>query len=377
VSLRGGQRCDVGDRRAIDVGVRSRAATGCVSLGCVGLAGDDRDGLSELVDRIAAEEGLSGVIRVDVDGSLAVQRAYGLAHRGLGVPTTVDTQFSIASGSKGLTALTVMSLAERGELGLDTTARSVLGADLPLIDDRVTVEQLLAHRSGIGDYLDEDDLDDNNDYVMTVPVHELATTEQFLAVLDGHPMKHEPGARFVYCNGGYVVLALLAERTTGVAFHDLVDQRVCRPAGMTDTSFLRSDELPGRAALGYLDDEGLRTNVFHLPVRANGDGGIYTTAADVHALWDALFGGRIVSVDTVAEMMSPRSDVPEDSMRYGLGFWLYTSTDAVSLHGFDAGVGFVTVRDRDQRFTYTVLSNKTRGAWPVSQRLDQLLAAST
>jgi CubicO group peptidase (beta-lactamase class C family) len=340
-------------------------------------AGDDPDGLGELVDRIAVEEDFSGVIRIDLDGSLAVQRAYGLAHRGLGVPTTVDTQFSIASGSKGHTALTVMSLVERGELGLDTTARSVLGADLPLIDDRVTVEHLLAHRSGIGDYLDEDELDDNNDYVLTVPVHELATTEQFLAILDGHPMKHEPGARFVYNNGGYVVLALLAERTAGVPFHDLVDQRVCRPAGMVDTSYLRSDELPGRAALHYLHDEGLRTNVFHLPVRASGDGGIYTTAADVHAMWGALFAGRIVAADTVAEMITPRGDAPENSMRYGLGFWLYTSNDAVSLHGFDAGVGFVTVRDRDQRFTYTVMSNKTRGAWPVSQRVDQLLAAST
>jgi CubicO group peptidase (beta-lactamase class C family) len=333
--------------------------------------------LVDMADRIAAEEGLSGVIRVDLDGSIAVQRAYGLAHRGLGVPTTVDTQFGIASGSKGFTALTVMSLVERGELDLDTTARSVLGTDLPLIDDSVTVEQLLAHRAGIGDYLDEDELDDNNDYVLTVPVHELATTEQFLAVLDGHPMKHEPGSTFSYCNGGYVVLALLAERASGVPFHDLVDQRVCRPAGMTDTSFLRSDELPGRAAVGYLDDDGLRTNVLHLPVRGNGDGGIYTTAADVHGFWDGVFAGAIISPDTVAEMMRSRSEVPEPSMRYGLGFWLYESTGAVSLHGFDAGVGFVSVRERSQRFTYTVLSNKSRGAWPVSQSLSELLATAT
>ena len=111
-------------------------------------SGHDHDRLGELVDGIAADVGLSGVIRVDVDGGLAVQRAYGLAHRGLGVPKTVDTQFAIASGSKGLTALAVMSLVEGGELGVDTTARSVLGDDLPLIDDRVTVEQLLAHRSG-------------------------------------------------------------------------------------------------------------------------------------------------------------------------------------------------------------------------------------
>jgi CubicO group peptidase (beta-lactamase class C family) len=338
---------------------------------------DDRDGLGDMVDGIAADVGFSGVIRVDLDGSVAVQRAYGLAHRGLGVPNTVDTQFGIASGSKGLTALTVMSLVEHGELALDTTARSLLGADLPLIDDRVTVVQLLAHRSGIGDYLDEDELDDNNDYVLTVPVHELATTEQFLAVLDGYPMKHEPGERFNYCNGGYMVLALLAERASGVPFHDLVDRRVCRPAGLTDTSFLRSDELPGRAAVGYLDDEGLRTNVLHLPVRGNGDGGIYTTAADVHALWDALFAGRIVSLDTVAEMVRPRSDVPEISMRYGLGFWLDDSTGTVSLHGFDAGVGFVSSHHLGHRFTSTVLCNQTRGAWPVSQRLNQLLAPST
>ena len=337
----------------------------------------DHDGLSERVDEFAVDVGLSGVIRVDLDGGVVVQRAYGLAHRGLGVPNTVDTQFAVASGSKGLTALGVMSLVEAGALGLDTTARSLLGADLPLIDDRVTVEQLLAHRSGIGDYLDEDELDDNNDYVMTVPVHELATTEQFLAVLDGHPTKFEPGERFNYCNGGYVVLALLAERAAGVPFHDLVDQRVCRPAGLTDTAFLRSDELPGRAAVHYLDDEGLRTNVLHLPVRGNGDGGVYTTAADVHALWDAVFAGRIVSLDTVDEMVRPRSDVPEMAMRYGLGFWLHESTDAVSLLGADAGAGFRSVHDRDRGFTFTVMSNKTRGSWPVSERIDALLTAPT
>lgn len=337
----------------------------------------DGRALGDLVDEIASDVSLSGVVRVDLDGSLAVQRAYGLAHRGHGVPTTVDTQFAIASGSKGLTALVVMSLVERGELGLASTARSLLGADLPLIDDRVTVEQLLAHRSGIGDYLDEDELDDNNDYVLTVPVHELADTEQFLAVLDGHSMKFEPGERFNYCNGGFVVLALLAERASAVRFHELVDQRVCRPAAMTDTAFLRSDELPGRAAIGYLDDGGLRTNVLHLPVRGNGDGGIYTTAADVHAFWHALFDGRILSPDTVAEMLLPRSNAPELSMSYGLGFWLDDPAGTVSLVGSDAGVGFVSTHHRDQRFTYTVLCNQSRGAWPVSQRLAQRLASST
>ncbi len=330
--------------------------------------------LGEAIDRIVGEEGLSGVVRVDLDGRVAHQRAYGLAHRGLGIPNTVDTQFGIASGTKGLTALTVMSLVERGVVGLGTTARSLLGGDLPLIDGRITVEQLLAHRSGIGDYLDEDEVDDVSDHLLPVPVHELATTEQYLAVLDGHPMKHEPGARFTYCNGGYVVLALIAERASGTPFHDLVGQTVCEPAGMADTAFLRSDELPGRAALGYLDDEGLRTNVFHLPVRGSGDGGIYSTAADVHRMWDAVLTGRIVAAETFARMVRPHDDVPADSMPYGLGFWLDQWSDAVSLHGFDAGVGFVSVCDPGGRSVHTVLSNKGRGAWPVSRRIGELLA---
>ena len=328
------------------------------------------------IDRIAAEVGLSGVVRVDL-GTVCVQRAYGLAHRGLGVANTVETQFATASGTKGFTALTVMSMIERGELTLATTARSVRGSDLPLIDGSVTVEQLLAHRSGIGDYLDEDTIADATDYVMTVPVHELATSEQFLHVLDGHPMKFTPGDRFEYCNGGYVVLALIAERVSGVPFHDLVEQRVLGPAGMTSTAFLRSDELPGSAALGYLHAGGLRTNVLHLPVRGNGDGGAYTTAGDIHRLWEALFAGRIVSLSTVAEMTRTRSEGASDSLAYGLGVYLDEATGAVSIHGFDAGVGFVSSRHPDGRFACTVLCNQTRGAWPVSQRLDKLIAAHT
>ena len=115
---------------------------------------------------------------------------------------------------------------------------------------------------------------------------------------------------------------------------------------MRDTAFLRSDEPGERAAPGYLDGDGLRTNVLHLPVRGSGDGGIYSTAADIHALWSALYAGRIVPVDRVAEMVRPDSDVPSESMRYGLGFWLHPTGDAVILEGADAGVSFRSVHDQ-------------------------------
>jgi CubicO group peptidase (beta-lactamase class C family) len=326
--------------------------------------------LGQELDAVAEETGFSGVVRVDRAGTTELAKAYGLAHRGFEVPNTIETRFATASATKGLTALVVVSLIEAGSLELSTTARSVLGDDLPLIADDVTIEHLLGHRSGIGDYLDEDEDLDFADYLLPVPVHELVQTEDYLAVLGGYPTKFPAGERFSYCNGGFVVLALIAERASGVPYHELVRRRVCEPAGMRDTEFLRSDELPGRAALGYLEVDGVtRTNVFHLPVRGTGDGGIYTTVADVSSFWAALFAGRIVSADWVAEMVRPRSETQEDSRRYGLGFWLHPSSDAVMLVGCDAGVSFTSAHDPAGAITYTVISNSTHGAWPVLRLL--------
>jgi CubicO group peptidase (beta-lactamase class C family) len=329
--------------------------------------------LQDAVDGAAESSGFSGVVRIDRAGRTEFCGAYGFADRAYGAVNTVETLFATASGSKGLTALVVMGLVERGTFELATRARSLLGEDLPLISDEVTIQQLLAHRSGIGDYLDEDAADETGYWMLPVSVHELARTEQFLQVLGGHETVFPAGERFQYNNSGYVVLALLAERATGMSFQELVRTLVCEPAGMLDTAFLRSDELPGRAARGYLFVDGLRTNVFHLPVFGGGDGGIYTTVADLSAFWDSLFAGRIVSPETVAEMVRPHSVWPEESKRYGLGFHVHATGDGVQLEGYDAGVSFSSKHQRSSSITYSVISNWSEGAWPLMGLLDDWL----
>ena len=330
--------------------------------------------LTDFVDRVASETGFSGVVRIDRGDETQVLEAYGLAHRGFGLPNSTDTQFAIASGGKGFTALAVVSLIVDGTLSLDTTARSVLGTDLPQIADDVTIEHLLAHRSGIGDYIDEENEDlASDDYVLVSPMHELAATEAFIAEVDGYPTKFAAGERFSYCNGGYIVLALIAERAGGVEYHDLVKERVLVPAGLGDTAFLRSDEPSGRMALGYLYPDGLRTNVLHLPVLGNGDGGIYTTVADMHTFWSALVDGQVVPDEWVAEMIRPHSDAPEENSRYGLGFWLAETGPTVKLVGADAGVSFYSSHDPTTRSTWTVVSNTPDGAWPIVRHLRETL----
>ncbi|MDZ4804738.1 MAG: serine hydrolase [Candidatus Eisenbacteria bacterium] len=319
------------------------------------------------------ENEFSGVIHLSRRGELLYERARGLADRAHLVANTVETQFGIASVTKGFTALAVMSLVAEGSLCLDTKVRSLLGDQLPLIDPAVTVGHLLAHTSGIGDYLDESLIGDIGDYVMPVPVHRLARAADFIPILSIHPMKSAVGERFVYNNSGYMVLALVVEAVTGDDYFDAVARRVLNPAGMNATAFLRSDQLPGSAAIGYLPaGDGWRTNHFHLPIRGSGDGGAYSTVGDFAAFWPALFAGAIVPRPLVEEMVRPHNEVP-DGLSYGLGFWLRPDRNTVMLEGYDAGVSCRSACDRVTGLTYTVISNTSNGAWPVVRRLEELL----
>jgi CubicO group peptidase (beta-lactamase class C family) len=177
------------------------------------------------------------------------------------------------------------------------------------------------------------------------------------------------GDRFAYCNGGFVVLALLAERASRRSYFDLVDQLVCAPAGMSHTAFLRSDTTPSNVARNYLDADGLRTNVLHMPLVGGGDGGLHTTTADLHALWSALNAGRVVHPRTLSLMTAPRSDDPDNDARYGLGFWLGPHDDGVWLEGYDAGISARSTHRASDGTTCTVLANTSEGAWPMVRML--------
>lgn len=321
------------------------------------------------VAELAASIGFSGVVRLDRPGEDVLELAMGLADRRNGIPIEIATRFGVASATKGLTGLTIMSLVESGEFALDTTLRSVVGDILPLVDPSVTIEHLLGHSSGAGDYLDEASIGDIDDYLLAVSPHMLVQPTDYVDLMDALPQVFEPGERFAYNNGGYVMLAIVVELITG-SFHEAVAERVLKPAGMTNAGFFRSDDLPPLAAMGYLEDG--RTNVLHLPVIGSGDGGIYLTLDDVTAFWVALFRGDIVSADHVAAMTSVHR-LCDNGQAYGLGFWLSPDGRTVLLEGMDAGVSFRSALDQPSGSRYTVMSNTSTGIWPLARMLEPMI----
>jgi CubicO group peptidase (beta-lactamase class C family) len=310
-------------------------------------------------------EGFSGVVSARRGDEVLGEWAVGLADRTWHVPNAADTRFGLASGAKTFTAITVLSLVGDGAVSLDTTAREILGADLPLIADDVTIDHLLTHRSGIGDYLDEE-IDALAP--MTVPVQQLDSTPAYLAVLDGFPTKFRAGERFSYCNGGFVVLALIAERVSGTPFAELVGERVFAPAGMTASTFPRSDALPPSTATGYKQDG--RTNVFELPVQGSGDGGAHSTVADLHRFWLALTGGRLLSQELADLATEPVTTDAGDGMGYGRGIWL--DEGDLLLSGGDHGV---TASSRHDPRTATTVTGLANIEVPTFARVKALMAA--
>ncbi|MGI9606961.1 MAG: serine hydrolase domain-containing protein [Acidimicrobiales bacterium] len=325
---------------------------------------------------VAEEIDFSGAARIEhVDGAVD-EFAYGLADRARSIPNTVGTAFAVASGTKGVTALTAMSLVESGHMRLDDRVRDLIGDELPSVDAEVTIEQLLRHTSGAGDYLDESLPSDIDDHILNASAHTFERAADYLPLLHGHDQVSPPGTRFAYNNGGFVMLALAIERVLDRPFPDVATERVLEPAGISDGGFLRTDEPRANSAIGYL--KGGRTNVFHLPVIGCGDGGIYLSLDDVQALWSAFLGGRIVSSSTVETMTTPGPIQADEGDRYGMGFWLPRSRPSVALEGIDAGVSFRTVHRVDRPsagfMSWTVMSNTSEGVWPLLRIVERVVA---
>jgi CubicO group peptidase (beta-lactamase class C family) len=92
------------------------------------------------LDEAVAKRPFTGVIAIDVGDERVLERAEGFLHRAHGVPMRADARIAIASGSKAFTALAILRLVEQGRLRLDQPVRELLGDDLPLIDDAVSIE---------------------------------------------------------------------------------------------------------------------------------------------------------------------------------------------------------------------------------------------
>ena len=350
----------------------------------------DRPRLLTILDEEEAESGFSGVILLRIGGKVALAEARGLANRSEKLPNTLETRFGIASGTKTFTALAVCQLIERGSLSLGARLADCVDQEFPGFAPDVTIVQLLTHCSGIPDYADEEEGVDYAEIWNTNPAYRFRNPADFLPLLARRGMKFAPGQRFHYNNSGYILLGLAIEKAAGMDYHEYMAQEVFAPAGMKDTGFFELDRLPARTALGYLPSSlstEARTNIYSIPARGGPDGGLFTTAADLLAFYDALRAHRLLSPAGTASFLAPHiatshglSSEPglrsQGSSHYGYGMWMQVAdgrVERMTISGGDPGAEcfFDIYPNLDLQAIY--LANCERVLGRVRRRICELL----
>jgi CubicO group peptidase (beta-lactamase class C family) len=280
--------------------------------------------------------------------------AAGMANLELGVPLAPDMVFEIGSITKQFTAAAIMMLAEEGKLSLDDPITRHL-ADYPAYGDGITIEHLLTHTSGIFSYT-------NIDEYMMKEIRKDIPVAELIDVFKDVPVEFAPGERFKYSNSGYVLLGAIIESASGMSYEDFIKARIFEPLGLKHTSYgSHTRVIPNRAA-GYARVEGEYINAPFLSMtQPYSAGALMSTVEDLHAWNRALFGGRVVSAESLQRMTTPYVLTGGDTTSYGYGLGV---RDVRGRHaiGHGGGIfGYVTdaVYVPDADVFVAVFSNNT------------------
>jgi CubicO group peptidase (beta-lactamase class C family)/pimeloyl-ACP methyl ester carboxylesterase len=249
------------------------------------------------------------------EGQTKVRLSRGSANIEQNAPITADSVFDAASVSKQFTAASVQLLAGDGRLALTDDVRSYV-PELPDYGHVVTIEQLIHHTGGLGDYARALYAEGND------PADVVTKDQALGAIAAERTLLFEPGTQFSYSNSGYFVLGLIVERVSGAPLTQFAAERIFQPLGMTNTRYVdRHDEVIANRARGYrvaVDGSVRAANSNWEPI---GDGAVNTTVNDMLRWADELSTGRMLGADLRAAMTTPGpapSDVGEQSYASGL-----------------------------------------------------------
>lgn len=288
--------------------------------------------------RRAEDQEFSGAALVARRGTILLEKAYGLADTQNNILNTVETRFQIASVSKTLTATAIMLLVERGKLNLQSPISTYL-PNLPSAWSRVTVEHLLAHTSGIPDYLSFDEFTD--------PMN--LTSDEVIRVAGTYPLDFEPGSEYEYSNSGYVLLGKIIESVSAQTYSDFLRQNIFEPLDMRATGRDR-DNAP--LAVGYASfDQPART---YLITNTLGDGDLLSTVGDLYKFDRALYGEALVPSAAREKMFTP---IRKNNYGYGWEIQAWNGRRVVSHTGSMNGFASVLMRFPDDDAAIVLLSN--------------------
>jgi N-acyl-D-aspartate/D-glutamate deacylase len=259
--------------------------------------------------------------------------------------------FNLASVSKQFVAMTVMMLKEKGQLSYDDEVRRYL-PEFPY--PGITIRHLLTHTSGLPEYFD-------------LALRYLGSTDtvenqHVLKLLANHQpaLEFQPGERWQYWNTGYVLLPLIVEKLSELAYEQFFQQKIAGPLGLKDTYVyhLRLQASPQNRVYGFRRSEGktLPDDLGRFD-GLDGDGNVYSSAEDLLKWEQSLFTEKLVKKSTLQEAFTPVRLNDGTTYPYGFGWFIGENGKELSHTGGWAGFRTLIVRFLDKKQTLILLCN--------------------
>lgn len=321
-----------------------------------------------------------GNVYIVQDGRVLFKSVTGFADLSNEIPNTLDTRFASASAGKVFVAAGILQLIEQGKLKFDDTLGELLDIEFHHIDRDVTVRQLLVHTSGVPDYFDETIMSEYEDLWIDYPNYKIRHNHDLLPLFINKPMMYPKGEKFQYNNSGYVLLAMIIEKVTGVYFDQYLQTNIFQPCNMKSTGYYELDKLPSRCANNYIycpDTRDFRTNIFSVDVKGTGAGGAFITVTDIVRFWTELLKGNLISKELVSKMLSKQSGDGMDAEEgyYGYGVWIIDNPgveDFAYFQGSDPGVSFISEYNPNNKMISVLVSNYGDNVWKEMRRIREV-----
>lgn len=286
-----------------------------------------------------------GSILIARDGKVLVTKGYGSANLELDVPNTPQTKFRLGSITKQFVSMAIMQLEERGKLKVTDPICQYL-ENCPDAWKPITIHHLLSHTSGIWNFTSSPDYSKQ----WMLPSRPAKTMEKFR----DKPLDFEPGSKWSYSNSGYILLALILEKASGLSYETYMQRNIFDPAGMKDSGHDTYEAILKHRASGYAERNGKLENApYHDMSIPIGGGDLYSTVEDMFRWDQALNSDKLAKPETIARMFIPVKN------NYGYGWMIdqHLNRPRIS-HG--GGInGFVTAISRypQDKALVVVLSN--------------------
>jgi len=218
--------------------------------------------------------------------------------------------------------------------------------DAPAAWDKVTIFHLLTHTSGIPSFTGFPD------YRATEAMP--TTPEKLVARFRDKPLEFAPGEKWNYSNSGYVLLGYLIEKITGNSYAKFVQENIFDPLGMKDSGYDSNSAVIAHRAAGYTPGAGGIRNTGYIDMTIpHAAGALYSTTEDLLRWERGLFGGKVLSAESLRKMTAPF----KNDYAFGLGVKDVKGHKMISHGGGIEGFNTYLAYYPNDKVTIVVLAN--------------------